>query len=126
MDHDAAGKRRFLELQELKELRLRAYENSAIYKERTKKWHDKRIVPKTYKEGDKVLLFNSRLRLFPGKLRTRWSGPFKVHKIYPHGAVELADGDQTFKVNGHRLKKYHGLQDLEVKKIDLGCLASSD
>ena len=126
MDHDATGKKRFLELQELEELRLRAYGNSAIYKERTKKWHDKRIVPKTYEEGDLVLLFNSRLRLFPGKLRSRWSGPFKVHKIYPHGAVELVDKDEgmPFKVNGHRVKKYHDEQ--EAKRIDLWRLTSPD
>ena len=126
LDFDAAGKKRFLELQELEELRLRAYENSAIYKEKTKKWHDKRIVPKTYKEGDLVLLFNSRLRLFPGKLRSRWSGPFKVQKIYPHGAVELIekDGGTPFKVNGYRVKKYHDVH--EVNHIDFWRLTSSD
>ena len=107
-DLDKAGAKRFLELQELEELRLRAYENSSIYKERTKKWHDKKLVPKTYQVGDKVLLFNSRLRLFPGKLRSRWSGPFVVHHIFPHGAVELLDKEgNVFKVNGQRLKKYH-------------------
>ncbi len=105
MDLDKAGAKRFLELQDLEELRLKAYENSAIYKERTKKWHDKKLIPKTYQAGDKVLLFNSRLRLFPGKLRSRWSGPFVVHHIYPHGAVELLDGEGViFKVKGQRLK----------------------
>jgi hypothetical protein len=107
-DIDKVGSKRFLELQELEELRLIAYENSSIYKERTKKWHDKKLVPKTYQVGDKVLLFNSRLRLFSGKLRSRWSGPFEVHHIFPHGAVELLDNDgNVFKVNGQRLKKYH-------------------
>ena len=107
-DLDKAGAKRFLELQELEELRLRAYENSSIYKERTKMWHDKKLVPKTYQVGDKVFLFNSRLRLFPGKLRSRWSGPFEVHNIFPHGAVELLDKDgNVLKVNGQRLKKYH-------------------
>ena len=91
MDLDAAGAKRFLDLQELEELRLNAYENTAIYKEKTKRWHDKKLVPKTYDVGDKVLLFNSRLRLFPGKLKSKWSGPFMVHKLYSHGAVELLD-----------------------------------
>jgi hypothetical protein len=57
-----------------------------------------------------VLLFNSRLRLFPGKLKSRWSGPFKVVKVYPYGAIEVNDPDSdiTFKVNGQRLKPYYG------------------
>ena len=114
MDLDAAGAKRFLDLQELEELRLGAYENAEIYKERTKRWHDKKLVPKTYEVGDKVLLFNSRLRLFPGKLRSRWSGPFVVHHIYPHGAVDLVgEGGDIFKVNGHRLKKYYDRLDPE-------------
>ena len=108
LNFDEAGARRFLELQELEELRLKAYENSAMYKEKTKKWHDAKLVPKAYEEGDKVLLFNSRLRLFPGKLRSRWSGPFIVHRIFTHGAVELLDETGSiFKVNGQRLKKYY-------------------
>ena len=61
MDLDVAGAKRFMDLQELEELRLKAYENAAIYKEKTKKWHDKKLVSKTYQVGDKVLLFNSRL-----------------------------------------------------------------
>ena len=114
MDFDEASKRRFLDLQARKELRLKAYENAKIYKERTKKWHDKKLVPKTYEVGDKVLLYNSRLRLFPGKLRTRWSGPFTVQHIFPHGAVELLGTDGTpFKVNGHRVKKYYDKEDPE-------------
>lgn len=86
---------------------LDAYESSRLYKEKTKRWHDKGIVRREFKEGDLVLLFNSRLKLFPGKLRSRWSGPFKVYKVFPYGSVELwnRQGD-TFKVNGHRLKHY--------------------
>ena len=106
-DMKSAGEKRLLQLQELEELRLDAYENAKIYKERTKKWHDKRILPKDFKEGDLVLLFNSRLRLFPGKLKSRWSGPFKVVKIFPHGAIEICnDKGEVFKVNGQRLKRY--------------------
>ena len=106
-DMKEAGEKRMLQLQELEELRLDAYENARIYKERTKKWHDKHILPRDFKEGDLVLLFNSRLRLFPGKLKSRWSGPFKVVKVYPHGAVEICnDNGDIFKVNGQRLKAY--------------------
>ncbi|MCI59441.1 hypothetical protein A2U01_0080696, partial [Trifolium medium] len=60
--------------------------------------------------GQLVLLYNSRLRLFPGKLKSRWSGPFKLLKIYPHGAIDLLDEKtgQEFKVNGQRVKQYWG------------------
>ena len=106
-DMKSAGEKRMLQLQELEELRLDAYENARIYKERTKRWHDKHIVPKEFHEGDLVLLFNSRLRLFPGKLRSRWSGPFQVRKVHPHGAIEIwSEETGQFKVNGQRLKKY--------------------
>ena len=58
--------------------------------------------------GQKVLLYNSRLHLFPGKLRSRWSGPFIVKHVYPYGAfhIENPKNDNVFKVNGHRLKTY--------------------
>ena len=65
---------------------------------------------KEFAPAQKVLLYNSRLKLYPGKLRSRWSGPYEVVQAFPHGAVEVKDlqsGD-TFKVNGHRLKIYHG------------------
>ncbi|CAM8963578.1 unnamed protein product [Rhodiola kirilowii] len=80
-------------LHELEEIRNEAYESARIYKEKTKKWHDKRIFRREFKEGDKVLLFNSRLKLFPGKLKIRWSGPFVVHKPYEDGHVKLYNED---------------------------------
>ncbi|XP_031282902.1 uncharacterized protein LOC116141542 [Pistacia vera] len=84
-----------------------AYENARIYKEKTKQWHDKHIVNKEFKKGDKVLLFNSRLRLFPGKLHSRWSGPLIIHRVFSHGAIKLHQPTKgTFKVNGQRLKPY--------------------
>ncbi|XP_039685657.1 uncharacterized protein [Medicago truncatula] len=89
MNHSEAGEKRMLDLHELEELRLDAYENALIYKERTKKWHDRRIIRREFNEGEVVLLFNSRLRLFPGKLRSRWSGPFEVTKVNQSGAIEV-------------------------------------
>ncbi|KAL0354747.1 UNVERIFIED_CONTAM: Retrovirus-related Pol polyprotein from transposon.6 [Sesamum radiatum] len=83
------GQQRKLQLNELDEIRHHAYENARIFKERTKAWHDARIRPKDFSEGDKVLLFNSRLKLFPGKFRSKWSGPYTVTTVFPHGAVEL-------------------------------------
>ncbi|GKV23246.1 hypothetical protein SLEP1_g32996 [Rubroshorea leprosula] len=102
-----AGEHRKLQLNELEELRLAAYENAKIYKERTKAWHDLHVQKKEFHVGDKVLLFNSRLQLFPGKLKSRWSGPFVVTKVLPYGVVEIShDTKETFKVNGQRLKIY--------------------
>ena len=79
---------------------------------------------KSFTLGQKVLLFNSRLHLFPGKLRSRWSGPFIVHTVFPHGAIEIKDpkNDVTFKVNGQILKPYleyqpHG-EDTEINLSD--------
>ena len=85
----AAGINRKLELNELEEIRNDAYENAKIYKERTRVFHDKHILRKSFEKGMKVLLYNSRLHLFPGKLRSRWLGPYIVHKVFDYGAVEL-------------------------------------
>ena len=64
-------------------------------------------MPKDFQVGQQVLLFNSRLKLFPGKLRTRWSGPFVVTKVFPYGVVEVTHAEKgTFQVNGHCLKPY--------------------
>ncbi|GJU46162.1 hypothetical protein Tco_1203428 [Tanacetum coccineum] len=86
------------------------YENTRIYKERTKKWHDSRLRgDKDFKVGDKVLLYNSHMKMYPGKLKSKWSGPNIVKTVYPHGAIEITDKDGvSFKVNGQRLKKYYG------------------
>ncbi|XP_074351504.1 uncharacterized protein LOC141690619 [Apium graveolens] len=109
IDMAAAGEKRMLQLNELDEFRLQAYENNKVYKEKVKRWHDWRLVYKLFVPGQQVLLFNSRLQLFPGKLKSRWSGPFIVKIVIPHGAVEIFDKhpDQAFKVNGQKLKHYY-------------------
>ncbi|GJZ00152.1 hypothetical protein Tco_0517581 [Tanacetum coccineum] len=96
-------------LTETNELRLEAYESSVSYKERTKRWHDKRINPTTkYEKADKVLLFNSRLRLFPGKLKSRWYGPFTVSRTMKSVAIELCEKEENeFIVNRQRVKLYN-------------------
>ncbi|XP_021770660.1 uncharacterized protein LOC110734823 [Chenopodium quinoa] len=106
MDLSLAEEKRLLKLNELEELRYDAYENSNLYKEKTKKWHDQHIRNKSFKVGDKVLLFNSRLCLFPKKLKSRWSGPFMISKTTPYGSFELEAGDHKFMVSGHCLKHY--------------------
>ncbi|CAN6707362.1 unnamed protein product [Malus baccata var. baccata] len=109
MDVDMAGNHRKLQLNELEEIRHDAYENARIYKEKTKAFHDKMIRGKTFSIGQKVLLLNSRLHLFPGKLRSKWVGPFVITSVFVHGVVQIQSlkTDQEFKVNGHRLKPYY-------------------
>ncbi|GJU85285.1 reverse transcriptase domain-containing protein [Tanacetum coccineum] len=83
-DLKTAGDHRKLQLNELNELRDQAYENSLIYKERTKKLHDSKI---------KNRIFNV--------------GPFTITKVFPYGTIELSQPDgPNFKVNGHRVKHY--------------------
>ncbi|KAL4360715.1 hypothetical protein GQ457_04G000690 [Hibiscus cannabinus] len=110
MDWETAGQKRILDINELEEIRHAAYDNAKIYKEKTKKWHDRKILPKDYQPGQQVLLFNSRLKLFPGKLKSRWSGPFIITHVSPHGAITIKSpqDDNEFKVNGQRLKLYMG------------------
>nr|GEY63367.1 reverse transcriptase domain-containing protein [Tanacetum cinerariifolium] len=108
-DLKTTGDHRKLQLNELSELHDQAYENSLIYKERTKKLHDAKIKNRIFNVGDQVLLFNFRLKIFLGKLKSRWSGPFTISKIYPYGTAKLVHPDGcNFKVNYHRLKHYHG------------------
>ena len=108
MDLHLAAKNRQMQIYELEEWREKAYHSSKIYKERTKRWHDKRIKHKEFKPGDKVLLFNSRVKLFGhGKLQSKWEGPFKVFEASSHGAVTLQDDTgNTFKVNDQCLKVF--------------------
>ncbi|GJR72089.1 reverse transcriptase domain-containing protein [Tanacetum coccineum] len=99
----------FLQLNQLDEFQTHAYEHSRAYKERIKRWHDSKIMDKEFQEGEEVLVFNSRLKLFPWKLRTGWYGPYTASKVYPYGTFEvLGKNGVQFKVNGHRLKKNHG------------------
>ncbi|GJS07165.1 reverse transcriptase domain-containing protein [Tanacetum coccineum] len=105
-DLKTAGDHRKLQLNELRD---QAYENSLIYKERTKKLHDSKIKNRIFNVGDQVLLFNSRLKIFSRKLKTRWSGPFTITEVFPYGTAKLSHTDgSNFKVNCHRLKHYFG------------------
>ncbi|XP_016747373.1 uncharacterized protein [Gossypium hirsutum] len=110
MDWINAGNNQLLELNEIKEFKAQAYKNAKLYKEKTKRWHDKKILPRPFELRQLVLLFNSRLNFFPGKLKSRWSGPFDIVHVYPHKAVEVKDGKTgfNFKVNGQLLNHYWG------------------
>ena len=88
-DETTSREQRRLQLLELEEMRLTTYESSKLYKDKVKKYHDKKLLKKDLQPGQQVLLFNSRLRLFPGKLKSKWFGPFTIKKVRPYGAVEL-------------------------------------
>nr|GEW46017.1 hypothetical protein [Tanacetum cinerariifolium] len=114
-----AGANQFLQINELDEIRLDVYESSISYRERTKRWHDKWIeAPTNYEKGDKVILFNSRLRLFPEKLKSRWYGPFSVCKDMKNGAVELYDEDGNKLIVNKQWVKAYQKSVLDTNKDD--------
>nr|GEY88710.1 reverse transcriptase domain-containing protein [Tanacetum cinerariifolium] len=89
-DLQIAGDHIKFQLNELNELRDQAYKNSLIYKEKTKRLHDSKIKDRVFNIGDRVLLFNSNLNIFSGKLKTRWSGPFTITHVFPYGTIQLS------------------------------------
>ncbi|XP_076891874.1 uncharacterized protein LOC143543433 [Bidens hawaiensis] len=126
LDLSTAEDHHFHQLHELEELRDHAYAHSYNYKQRTKELHDQKLQGnKQLKCGDTILLFNSRLKLFPGKLKSRWYGPFTLKEVFPYGAVDIEDKNGSFKVNGHRLKHYIGEKAEEREGVVL-CLTAFD
>ncbi|GJX24287.1 reverse transcriptase domain-containing protein [Tanacetum coccineum] len=127
-DLETAGDHRKVQLNELNELRDHAYENSLIYKEKTKRIHDSKMKNRVFNVGDQVLLFNSRLKIFSGKLKSHWSGPFTITQVFPYGTVELSQNSgPNFKdaivvpeitVDNFKLK--HGLLTLVQNKQFFG------
>nr|XP_009769492.1 PREDICTED: uncharacterized protein LOC104220347 [Nicotiana sylvestris] len=100
---DVAANLRVTQLNELDELWYHAYTSCCSYKEKMKYLHDKYIRNKYFKEGDLVLLFNSRLWMFLGKLKSKWSGPFEVVGVTRFGELDLKNkNDEVFRVNGHQ------------------------
>jgi hypothetical protein len=106
---DAVVEKRRIQISKLEEMRLKAYENASIYKERIKRCYVKRLKKKEFKEGDKVLLYNSRFKTVgKGKLQSKWDRPYVIHSVLSNRVVTIMDvkGDQ-FMVNGQRLKVYY-------------------
>ncbi|GKB25781.1 reverse transcriptase domain-containing protein [Tanacetum coccineum] len=125
-DLKTAGDHRKFQLNKLNELRDHAYGNCLIYKEKTKKIHDSKIKNQEFHVGDRVLLFNSRLKIFSSKLKSRWSGPFTITEVFPYGTVELSQPNgPNFRVNGHQIKFYHGGGIPAKDVLDL-CLSPMD
>jgi hypothetical protein len=107
-DFKLAGKKRLLDLSSLDEWRNEAYENTRLFKEKVKQWHDRRILKREFHVGEKVLLYRSRLRIFAGKLLSKWEGPFIIEEVYRSCAIKIASlkNNTTQVVNGQRLKHY--------------------
>ncbi|KAK5825023.1 hypothetical protein PVK06_019825 [Gossypium arboreum] len=102
MEMESAGKSWKLDIQELEEIRNNAYENAQVYKKKTKAFHDKFITRKQFSIGQKIFLYDSTLKIFVGKLRSKWIGLFIITNLFSNGAVEI-QSDETrkcFKVNG--------------------------
>jgi hypothetical protein len=121
LDLDAVVVKRRIQISELGEMRLKACENASIYKERIKRWYDKRLKKKELKEGDKVLLYNSRIKTSgKEKLQSKWDGPYIVHSMLSNGVVTIMDmkGDQ-FMVIGQQLKVYYEPDVVPLYHIDI-------
>ncbi|RVW20214.1 hypothetical protein CK203_112017 [Vitis vinifera] len=111
--------KRFLDLNEMDELRNDAYINSNTAKQRLKKWHDQLVSRKEFQKGQRVLLYDSKLHIFPGKLKSRWIGLFTIQEVYSNGVVELLNNTGSFKVNGQRLKPFLEPFSKDKKEINL-------
>ena len=92
-----------------------------LQKDKLKKWHDQLIARKNFKQGDQVRLYDSKLHLFLGKLKPRWTGPFTIQEVYLNGSVDLLNSkdDRVFKVNGQRLKPYAAQHSADKEEIHL-------
>ena len=107
-DFKLAGEMGLFDISSLDEWRTQAYENAKLFKEKVKRWHDKRIQKSEYKVGEYVILYNSRFRFFAGKLLCKWEGHYVIEEVYRSGAIKTnnAKGTNTKVVNGQRIKHY--------------------
>ena len=107
-DFKLAGEKRLFDISSLDEWRTQAYENAKLFKEKVKRWHDKRIQKREFNVGDYVLLYNSCLRFFAGKLLSKWEGPYVIEEVYRSGAIKINnfEGTNPKVVNGQRIKHY--------------------
>ena len=121
MDLNRAGMQRFLDLNEMEELRNDAYNNSNIAKQILKRWHDQLVSRKEFQKGQRVLLYDSKLHIFPGKLKSRWIDSFTIQQVYLNGVVELLISNSTdsFKVNGQHLKPFLEPFSRDTEEINL-------
>ncbi|XP_042067229.1 uncharacterized protein LOC121810534 [Salvia splendens] len=127
MQPKVCAEERKLQLQELEELNLESYDAAMWYKEKTKLWHDKNLRAKELQVGQKVLLFQSKLKLMPGKLKSKWTGPYTIVALRANGAVELQGSNPNsapFMVNGYRVKPFR--DNSEVRTVEEIPLCTTD
>nr|GEX14954.1 reverse transcriptase domain-containing protein [Tanacetum cinerariifolium] len=118
--YEKACDHRKVQLNELNKLRDQAYENSLIYKEKTKRLHDSKIKDLVFHVDDRVLLFNSRLKIFSGKLKIRWSGPFTITQLFPYGTIELSQTDEpNFKIHESMNVNFDEISEMASKQFSL-------
>ena len=109
LDLSEAQINRLQQINELDEIRLSALQNTALIQQQRAKWHDALIKNKVFHEGDWALLYDSWFQDFPGKLQTRWLGPYEIQKVHDNGTLTLITIDGSgyaFKVNGHQVRLY--------------------
>jgi hypothetical protein len=118
-DLTEAGEKQLLGMHALDEFRNEAYESARHFKEKVKMWHDGKILKQKFHTRDKVLLFNSHLKLFPGMLKSRWEGPYEIEEVYNLGAIWLK-GDKNTKqiIKIQCLKLYLTDEQLESGEVN--------
>ena len=107
-DFKLAGEKWLFDISSLDEWRAHAYENAQVVKEKVKRWHDKRIQKREFNVSGYVLLYNSRLSFFAGKLLSKREGPYVIEEVYRSGAIKINnfEGTNPKVVNGQRIKHY--------------------
>ncbi|XP_042035165.1 uncharacterized protein LOC121781497 [Salvia splendens] len=116
MKPEVCERERKLQLQELEELRLESYDAAIWYKEKTKLWHDKNLRTKELHVGQKVLFFQSRLKLMPGKLKSKWTEPYTIVSLRANGALEIQGASGITVTNHHHYASEKG--DPEAKPAE--------
>jgi len=97
------------QINELDEIKILALQHTALIQQQRAKWHDSLITKKIFHEGDCALLYDSKFQDFPGKLQTRWLGPYEIKEVHDNGTLTLATIDGSgfsFKANGNRVCLY--------------------
>ena len=88
-DFKLAGEKRLFDISSLDQWRTQAYENAKLFKEKVKRWHDKRIQKREFIVREYVLLYNSHFKFFAGKLLSKWEGPYVIEEAYRSGAIKI-------------------------------------
>ena len=127
-DFKLVDDKRLFDISSLDEWRTQAYENAKFFKEKVKRWHDKRIQKREFNVGDHVLLYDSHLRFFAGKLLSKWEGPYIIEEVYHSVAIKInnAEGTNPKMVNGQRIKHYISGTSINVEENIINTITLSE